>query len=166
MAVCASWESLMVAMHSAWFSSRSAVSVLWYSLIWLALASFSVICFTRSLIAASISSTFLVIMVFLSVLSSFDSVLVSTSTAHQLALSSSSFCSAMSWKIIFWIICLILSKGPSYVLIAWASFCSFLDLVAAAAFFRRFTAFVFGSSICKNERVVSRLYLAESRSTR
>merc|ERR1719443_2878787 len=94
---------------------------------------------------ASISATFLVYRATFSALSSLDSVLFSVSMSHQSLCSSSSFCSPMSRKIIFSIIALILSKGPSYVLISWASFWRDFECASRAASRKRFTAFTLGS---------------------
>mmetsp|Transcript_82508 Transcript_82508/g.230065 ORF Transcript_82508/g.230065 Transcript_82508/m.230065 type:complete len:255 (+) Transcript_82508:751-1515(+) len=101
------------------------------------------ICCTDALEA----SIFTVSMPIFSVLSDLEVFVLPISRSHQFLWSSSSFCSAISLKIIFWIMLLTASKGPPRAAATSSANCSKLrEWAARASSRRRFTARCLGSA--------------------
>mmetsp|Transcript_97594 Transcript_97594/g.284911 ORF Transcript_97594/g.284911 Transcript_97594/m.284911 type:complete len:267 (+) Transcript_97594:665-1465(+) len=148
MADCASRASFKAFLFSALPSSRmvvaSSMCEVMVSTIWSALVMSPDSISTVALASSSLAFRSAI----LSFLSVFEISVLLSSRSHQFLCLSSSFCSSMRWKIIFWIMLLTASKGPDRCAeISCARRSSARELEARADARRSCTACSFGSDV-------------------
>mmetsp|Transcript_103810 Transcript_103810/g.293534 ORF Transcript_103810/g.293534 Transcript_103810/m.293534 type:complete len:274 (-) Transcript_103810:801-1622(-) len=153
MAACASLASLTAILFCSLPILRTSVACFMWLVIVAAICAAAVISFAKSCTVALASVSLALRLVILSSLLAFDVLVFSSSRSHQFLWSSSSFCSAISRNIIFWIMLFTSSKGPfACAAISSAKRANARDLVLRASSRSSWMARSLGSALSRRAR--------------